>query len=106
MEAATSTAPLPLQALASQAFDGELAVTPEKAAKALSCSRAHIYWMLDAGLLDAVRIGFGKRAGKRVSVPSLLDFITKGGTGKRDQGPTLEEQLAAAKAPANARAKM
>lgn len=97
MEAATSTAPLPLQALASQVFDGELAVSVEKAAKALSCSRKHIYWLLNSGQLDCVRIGFGKKAGKRVAVLSLLEFIANGGTGKADEAPTPAERLAASR---------
>lgn len=96
MEAAT-TAPHPLQALASQLFGDALAVKVQRAAEALSCSPSQVYYLLDSGQLEAVRLGDRKKAGKRVSVLSLLSFIASGGV-ERGSGPSAAERLAASKA--------
>ena len=54
-------------------FAGRGAVKVERAAHYLECSRSQVYEMLKpGGPLEPVRIGKGKRAGVRVSVPSLI----------------------------------
>jgi hypothetical protein len=93
----TSAAAENLQQMAETLFGGALAVTPETAAKALCCSRSHVYWLMKTGALDSIRLGYGKRAGQRVPVTALIEFIANGGTGKADCLPTPAARLAASR---------
>lgn len=88
---------LALQARASQIIGDRLAVKVEVVAQLLDCHRSQVYRLLDSGALESVQLSGGSKAGKRVSVPSLLEFIANGGC-EHDRGPTPAEALAASRA--------
>lgn len=90
MEAATlNSSPLALQARAAQLFGGKLAISAEQAAEALECSARHIRRLVQQGHLQGVSLSASKRAGKRISVISLLNFLDTGGVSDEQDCPAV-----------------
>lgn len=78
-------------------FGGRLAVKVADVARALDVSRSQVYELLKQGHLRKITIGDPSgRAGVRVCVRSVLEFIERGGC-ERAAGPTVGELAAQAR---------
>lgn len=68
-----------LECAAQRTFGYVRALRVKEAAECLSCSVSQVYSLLESGRLRAIRLGDGSRAGKRVCVLSLINFLENGG---------------------------
>lgn len=64
-------------------FGDVLLTTADRVAEILSISRSQVYALADREDLEEVRIGDGERAGRRIVVASVFNFIHSGGCERR-----------------------